>query len=173
MPTGARKLAEPLAPLQICSTLDILLADPKIKKSVETLNPGFKYPSRPFRRMEYKDAIAWLNERGIKKEEDGSAFEIGDDIPEAPERHMTDTIGVPIFLINFPKEIKAFYMKRIVGNERFTESVDVLMPGVGEIVGGSMRMTGYDELMEAYKGAGIPSAPYYWSVHPLRSMLSA
>ena len=48
---------------------------------------------------------------------------------------MTDKMNVPIFLINFPKEIKSFYMKKIVGNEGFTESVDVLMPGVGEIVG--------------------------------------
>lgn len=112
--------------------------------------------------MEYTEAIAWLNDRDIKKEGDGTPFEVGDDIPEAPERFMTDTLNVPIFLINFPKEIKAFYMKRIVGNERLTESVDVLMPGVGEIVGGSMRMTGYDELMEAYKEAGISAEPYYW-----------
>lgn len=148
----------------ICSTLDIILANPKVKALVETLNPDFKYPSRPFKRMDYKEAIAWLNERGINKaEEDGGGpFTIADDIPEAPERLMTDTFNVPIFLINFPKEIKAFYMKRIPGNENFTESVDVLMPGVGEIVGGSMRMTGFDELLEAYRGAGIPAEPYYW-----------
>jgi asparaginyl-tRNA synthetase len=142
------------------------LEDPKIKGLVESLNPSFQMPSRPFKRMEYRDAIGWLNERGIEKsaEDGGGAFTLADDIPEAPERLMTDTLGVPIFLINFPKEIKAFYMKRIPGNENFTESVDVLMPGVGEIVGGSMRMTGYDELLAAYKGAGIPAEPYYWSV---------
>jgi asparaginyl-tRNA synthetase len=114
--------------------------------------------------MEYREAIEWLNKRGImKSEEDGGGpFTLADDIPEAPERLMTDTIGEPIFLINFPKEIKAFYMKRIPENPAFTESVDVLMPGVGEIVGGSMRMTDYDELLAAYKNAGIPADPYYW-----------
>lgn len=148
----------------ICSTLDILMNTPKTKALILGLNPEFKYPARPFKRMDYKDAIAWLNERGIQKaEEDGGGpFTIADDIPEAPERLMTDTFNCPIFLINFPKEIKAFYMKRIPGNEGFTESVDVLMPGVGEIVGGSMRMTEYEELLAAYKGAGIPAEPYYW-----------
>ncbi|OAV96129.1 asparaginyl-tRNA synthetase [Puccinia triticina 1-1 BBBD Race 1] len=148
----------------ICSTLSTLLEEPKIKSLVESLNPNFALPRRPFKRMEYRAAIDWLNERGITKSEEdgGGAFTLQDDIPEAPERLMTDTIGEPIFLINFPKEIKAFYMKRIPGNEAFTESVDVLMPGVGEIVGGSMRMTGYDELLAAYKAAGIPPEPYYW-----------
>ncbi|KAA1078786.1 hypothetical protein PGTUg99_015545 [Puccinia graminis f. sp. tritici] len=148
----------------ICSTLSILLEDPKIKDLVESLNPSFQMPIRPFKRMEYREAIDWLNGRGIEKsmEDGGGPFTYADDIPEAPERLMTDTLGVPIFLINFPKEIKAFYMKRIPGNENFTESVDVLMPGVGEIVGGSMRMTGYEELLAAYKGAGIPADPYYW-----------
>ncbi|PLW13322.1 hypothetical protein PCANC_16691 [Puccinia coronata f. sp. avenae] len=148
----------------ICSTLNILLEDPKMKAIIESLNPGFRPPSRPFKRMEYREAIEWLNKRGImKSEEDGGGpFTLADDIPEAPERLMTDTIGEPIFLINFPKEIKAFYMKRIPENPAFTESVDVLMPGVGEIVGGSMRMTDYDELLAAYKNAGIPADPYYW-----------
>jgi len=52
---------------------------------------------RPFRRMQYVEAIAWLKEHGYKKE-DGTFYEIGEDIPEAPERYMTDTIGEPIML---------------------------------------------------------------------------
>lgn len=52
---------------------------------------------RPFRRMKYVEAIEWLKENGYKKE-DGSFYEIGEDIPEAPERFMTDKIGEPIML---------------------------------------------------------------------------
>ena len=44
----------------------------------------------------------------------------------------------------------------------YTESVDILLPNVGEIVGGSMRMDNYEELMEAYKREGLNAADYYW-----------
>jgi asparaginyl-tRNA synthetase len=50
-------------------------------------------------------------------------------------------------------------MRRIVGDEGFTESVDLLMPNVGEIVGGSMRMDDLAELMEGYKREGIDPEP--------------
>ncbi|KAI7540349.1 hypothetical protein KC331_g9225 [Hortaea werneckii] len=53
-------------------------------------------------------------------------------------------------------------MQRDPSDTRVTESVDCLMPGVGEIVGGSMRMYDYDELMQAYSKVGIPAEAYYW-----------
>ena len=83
--------------------------------------------------------------------EGGSPHRFGEDMAEAAERNMTDILNVPIFLTHFPVEIKAFYMRKDETDGRVTESVDVLMPGVGEIVGGSMRMEGDKELMEAYK----------------------
>lgn len=145
----------------ICGMVDRLLRDDKIRALIETLNPGFQPPKRPFLRLNYKDAIQYLNDHGIVNE-DGEPHKIGDDIAEAAERKMTDQLGVPILLHSFPREIKAFYMKRVPGDEAFTESVDLLMPGVGEIVGGSMRMKDHAELMDAYRHEGIDPAPYYW-----------
>ena len=135
--------------------------DPVIKQHIMDLHPEFVMPQRPFMRMQYADAIAWLNEHGIENE-DGKPHEFGDDIAEAAERRMTDIINKPIFLTHFPVEIKAFYMQKEKADPRVTESVDVLMPGVGEIVGGSMRMDDFDELMAAYKREGMDPSPYYW-----------
>ena len=145
----------------MCRVIDLTLDDPAIAALIQQLNPDFKRPSRPFRRMKYADAIDWLREHDIPNEE-GKPHEFGDDIAEAAERKMTDIINQPIFLTHFPTEIKAFYMQRDQEDRRVTESVDVLMPGVGEIVGGSMRMHDWDELMSAYKREGMDPSPYYW-----------
>ncbi|MCJ1359041.1 MAG: hypothetical protein MMC33_009041 [Icmadophila ericetorum] len=147
--------------LVMSRVVETVLAHPQSAKIIYELNPDFKVPERPFKRMKYSDAIEWLVEHDIKNEE-GEPHKFGDDIAEAAERRMTDIINRPIFLTHFPAEIKAFYMKRDPDDRRVTESVDCLMPGVGEIVGGSMRMDDYEELMEGYKREGIDPAPYYW-----------
>ncbi|KAF2213382.1 hypothetical protein CERZMDRAFT_39076 [Cercospora zeae-maydis SCOH1-5] len=145
----------------ICGVIDIVLDNPRHAKMIKELNPEFTKPERPFKRMKYSDAIQWLVEHEIPNE-DGEPHKFGDDIAEAAERRMTDIINKPIFLTHFPVEIKAFYMQKDPEDKRVTESVDCLMPGVGEIVGGSMRMHDYDELMAAYKREGMSADPYYW-----------
>ncbi|RUS30713.1 hypothetical protein BC938DRAFT_479048 [Jimgerdemannia flammicorona] len=145
----------------VCDTLDRVLSHPPTAALIAQLNPTFKPPQRPFLRMSYADAIVYLKEHDIRKE-DGTFYEFGEDIPEAPERAMTDQINRPIFLTRFPAEIKSFYMKRCADDRRVTESVDVLMPGVGEIVGGSMRISDIDELLAGYAREGIDPTPYYW-----------
>lgn len=145
----------------MCRVIELVLADPVMARHIAELNPDFKPPARPFLRMRYAEAIDWLVEHDIKTDE-GAPHAFGDDIAEAAERRMTDIIGKPIFLTHFPVEIKAFYMQKAADDPRVTESVDCLMPGVGEIVGGSMRMWDYGELMQAYEREGIAPGPYYW-----------
>nr|AFM90253.1 asparaginyl-tRNA synthetase, cytoplasmic-like protein [Callorhinchus milii] len=144
----------------VCDVVDRILKSP-FGDLVRELHPEFQPPKRPYRRMNYTDAITWLKEHDYKKE-DGTFYEFGEDIPEAPERMMTDAINEPILLCRFPAEIKSFYMERCPEDRRLTESVDVLMPNVGEIVGGSMRIWDSDELLEGYKREGIDCTPYYW-----------
>lgn len=147
----------------ISTVITTIMADEQIAGYIKELNPKFQAPTRPFKRMRYSDAIDWLNAQDPPiLNEEGNPHVFGDDIAEAAERRMTDIINLPIFLTHFPAEIKSFYMKKEEADRRCTESVDVLMPGVGEIVGGSMRMEDFDELMAAYKREGIPPKEYYW-----------
>ncbi|XP_072038090.1 asparagine--tRNA ligase, cytoplasmic-like [Amphiura filiformis] len=144
----------------LCDVVDRVLASP-VGELVKELHPEFKPPKRPFRRMNYTEAIEYLKEHDIKKE-DGTYYEFGEDIPEMPERKMTDQINEPIMLCRFPAEIKSFYMPRCPEDKRVTESVDILMPNVGEIIGGSMRIWDNEELLVGYKREGIDPKPYYW-----------
>jgi asparaginyl-tRNA synthetase len=144
----------------VCDVVDRVMKSPYGSMLLE-LNPEFKPPKRPFRRMEYTEGLKWLKEHNVTKK-DGTFYEFGEDIPEMPERQMTDTINEPILFCKFPAEIKSFYMARCKDDKRLTESVDVLMPGVGEIVGGSMRIWDMEELLKGYEREGIDPKPYYW-----------
>lgn len=73
--------------------------------------------------MNYSDGIEWLKANDVKNEKTGELFQFGEDIPEMPERKMTDHINEPILFCRFPAEIKSFYMQRDPKDLRLTESV--------------------------------------------------
>ena len=100
-----------------------------------------------FRKMEYTEGIALLQ----KAVAEGHKFvnnkiEWGMDLQSEHERYLTEeVVGGPVFLYNYPKEIKAFYMKEN-DDGKTVAAVDLLVPGEGEIVGGSQREERYDVL---------------------------
>ncbi|KAH0510710.1 Asparagine--tRNA ligase, cytoplasmic [Microtus ochrogaster] len=94
----------------VCNVVDRVLKSP-VASIVYDLNLSFKPLKRPFRRMNSSDAIEWLREHSAKKE-DTILYEFGDDIPEAPEILMTDTINESILLCRFPVENKFFYTQQ-------------------------------------------------------------
>jgi len=146
-----------------------LTRDPEVYAMVKTLNPTFdtlvEGVREPFLRMTHAEGIAWLNEHGVPRD-DGQPFTEGDDIAEAQERRMIDAIGRPVFLTLFPAHLKAFYMTRCgpegTPEHELTESCDLLVPTVGEIVGGSMRLWTEKDILEGYKRANMPADKYYW-----------
>ncbi|MES1903463.1 MAG: hypothetical protein MHPSP_003274, partial [Paramarteilia canceri] len=71
------------------------------------------------------------------------------DVPSLPERLFINKIKKPCFITHFPAHLKAFYMEKNYEDPSLSESVDLLLPGVGEVVGGSIRMSDYDKLNEA------------------------
>lgn len=108
----------------ICDLIERVLSDPVAGKILKELNPDFKQPKKPFKRMEYSEAIQYLKDHKITKE-GGDFYEFGEDIPEMPERKMTDQINEPIMLTKFPAGIKAFYMSRCKEDKNLTESVSM------------------------------------------------
>ena len=97
----------------------------------------------PFERLSYTDAVATL-------QNSGEAFEFpvrwGLDLQSEHERHLTEKhVGGPVVVVDYPKDIKAFYM-RMNDDDRTVAAMDVLVPGVGEIIGGSQREERLDVL---------------------------
>jgi asparaginyl-tRNA synthetase len=115
-----------------------------------------------FERMDYTDAIRAL-EAAVAK---GVKFEFpvswGTDLQSEHERYLTETlVGRPVVVMNYPKQIKAFYM-RLNDDGRTVAAMDVLAPGIGEIIGGSQREERLDVLDARMDEIGLPKEPYGW-----------
>ena len=111
-----------------------------------------------FVRITHHDAITLLKEAKVKWEFEP---EYGEDIAKEHERYITEYFNGPVFITNWPKDIKAFYMKLNDDNETVA-AVDLEVPGSGELIGGSQREDDYDKLINRMKELNIPLEGLDW-----------
>ncbi len=118
-----------------------------------------KFIRAPFERIDYTDAIDILQKSG-KKFEYPVAW--GVDLQTEHERYLAEEhVGRPVVVMNYPAEIKAFYM-RMNDDGKTVGAMDVLAPGIGEIIGGSEREERLDVLDERMRQFDIDPASYGW-----------
>jgi len=111
-----------------------------------------------FERMDYGEAIGQLEGSKAKFE-----FPVswGMDLQSEHEKWLTERVGRPVVVMNYPKDIKAFYM-RMNDDGRTVAAMDVLAPGIGEIIGGSQREERLDVLDARLDEMKLPRADYWW-----------
>ncbi len=111
-----------------------------------------------FVRIDHKEAIDIL-----KKADKEWEFkpEYGEDLAKEHEKYLTEYFNGPVFVKNWPKDIKSYYMKLNPDGETVA-GVDLEVPGAGEIMGGSQREENYDKLVARMKEMGIATEPLYW-----------
>jgi len=117
-----------------------------------------KLTTSKFVRIDHKDVIDILKKADVKWE-----FEpqYGEDIAKEHERYITEYFGCPVFIKNWPKDIKAYYMKLNTDNETVA-AVDLEVPGCGELMGGSQREEDYDKLLSRCKEFNVNTADIDW-----------
>lgn len=113
----------------------------------------------PFERITYTEAVEIL----LKS---GKAFEFpvgwGTDLQSEHERYLVEEhFKKPVILTDYPKDIKAFYM-RMNDDGKTVRAMDVLFPGIGEIIGGSQREERHDALLNRIREMGLPEENYWW-----------
>lgn len=112
-----------------------------------------------FIRLDYTEAIAIL-----EKVKDRFVYPVkwGIDLQSEHERYITEEVyKKPVFLKNYPKEIKAFYMRQN-DDGKTVGAVDLLVPGIGELIGGSQREERYEKLVERIEELGLNKEDYSW-----------
>lgn len=141
-------------------TKDLEFFDKRIQNGlIESLK---KVRDAKFVRLTYTDAIKMLE----KAENDGAKFEFkpswGCDIATEHERYLTEKIFAgPVMVYDYPKEIKSFYMKQN-DDGKTVKAVDVLVPGIGELIGGSEREENYEKLLKACEERKMDMTNYQW-----------
>ena len=112
-----------------------------------------------FERITYTEAVKLLQESG---EQFQYPVEWGIDLQTEHERYITEKIfKKPVFVTDYPKEIKAFYM-RLNDDNKTVAACDLLVPGVGEIIGGSQREERYELLKSRIEEIGMTEEDYWW-----------
>ncbi|AVP55696.1 asparagine--tRNA ligase [Clostridium tetani] len=112
-----------------------------------------------FKRITYTEAVDLLQKSGEKFQ---YPVEWGIDLQTEHERYITEKIfGKPVFVTDYPKDIKAFYM-RLNEDNKTVAAADLLVPGVGEIIGGSQREERLDVLEERMKEFDLNEKDYWW-----------
>lgn len=116
-----------------------------------------KVRNAEFARISYTDAIEKLKASGQKFE---FPVEWGMDLQTEHERYLSEVIvDGPVFVTDYPKDIKAFYMKRNADGKTVA-AFDMLVPGVGELIGGSQREENMDELLKSFEDNGLKEEDY-------------
>jgi asparaginyl-tRNA synthetase len=114
-----------------------------------------------FGRVSYTDAVELLQKSGHEFE---YPVYWGMDLQTEHERYLTEQIfKKPVFVTDYPKEIKAFYMRRN-DDGKTVAAADMLVPGVGELIGGSQREERLDVLLDAIKTFGLNEEDYSWYI---------
>jgi asparaginyl-tRNA synthetase len=118
-----------------------------------------EFINAPFERIEYTDAIKLLQ---VSKQKFDFPVEWGLDLQTEHERWLTEQhVGRPVVVTNYPEHIKAFYM-RLNDDGKTVAAMDVLAPGIGEIIGGSQREERLDVLDSRMAQFGLDAAHYGW-----------
>jgi len=114
---------------------------------------------RPFRRISYTEAVDLLQKCGQTFE---YPVEYGTNLQSEHERYLTEQVfKCPVTVYNYPKEIKPFYM-RLNDDQRTVTAMDVLVPGIGEIVGGSQREERLEVLLANMERHQLNPKDYQW-----------
>ena len=117
------------------------------------------FVNAPFERIDYSEAIRLLRNSGQKFD---FPVEWGLDLQTEHERWLTEVhVGRPVVVVNYPERIKAFYM-RLNDDGKTVAAMDVLAPGIGEIIGGSQREERLDVLDARMAQFGLDPAHYQW-----------
>ena len=117
-----------------------------------------KLVNSEFVRIDHKDVITILKEAKVDWE---FKPEYGEDIAKEHEKYITEYFNGPVFIKNWPKDIKAFYMKQNPDGETVA-AVDLEVPGAGELMGGSQREEDYDKLANRMKELGMEVEGLDW-----------